>query len=342
MTLPDQTRRSSSILPYNRSSTGSFYSTASSDHLPSLTSSSPTTPTRGYPVNFIHLGRQGSGVTTLYAPTQASRRKWVDTIELYRHSVMEKSRKFRMLPITSTFFSSFNKVHCVTTFRSYIIFGCDHGIYIKTGTDIVKLISIEKVSQVDILQDHQIMLILADKTLYMVPMDTLVVDDGELLLDHLLPSPRHSIDSSKSTDSYDTTTALKKISSNVSFFKIGRVMVNNTPRTLVCFVKPNTTSSSIRALEPHKQVMEQQQQQQQKSKRTVKHNPLSIFIRNTTDVLQVYKDLYIPGEATSIQYFKSSIIVGSVKGFQMVDVSSTEVQSKYIHKEKKRGRRRKN
>lgn len=135
----------------------------------------------------------------------------------------------------------------------------------------------EKVSQIDVLQDVKLLIVLADRVLYTCSLD----------------------------DDHDKR--LKKISSNVSFFKTGRVIANGTTKTLVCYVKLNTTSSSIRALEPCSA-------------------NLSLFMRST---LQLYKDLYIPGEATSIQFFKSSISVGSVKGFQMVDIGSTEVQSKH-------------
>jgi hypothetical protein len=351
--LPDHqqttpTRRSSSILPYNRSSTGSFYLTgANPDFLPSpllsySSSSTSTTPNittnssakSGYPISFIHLGRQGTGTITLFAPTLASRRKWVDTIERYRHSVMASSQVFRMTEISHRYFNALNKVHCAATYGPYIIFGCDHGIYLKKpistnnddddddddeddddeddedDEDIVQLVALEKVSQIDILECRRVMLVLADKTLYTYAMDTLL-----LVVDQ--PQQRKSMTSSRSSLDVglkkQNQQQQRKISNNVSFFKVGQVYDKSShhERTLVCYVKYNAMTSTIRTLELC-------HEEKRKSSR---------FLRN--EVLKGFKDLYIPGEATSIQYFKHVICVGSAKGFQMVDIGSAGVQSKY-------------
>ncbi|EPB83282.1 hypothetical protein HMPREF1544_09982 [Mucor circinelloides 1006PhL] len=336
--LPDQTRRSSSILPYNRSSTGSFYSTGgSTDFLPSplLSYSSSTSIANssanaksGYPISFIHLGRQGSGTITLYASTLASRRKWVDTIERYRQSIMEKLKVFQMTGISDQFFSTFNKVHCAAVYSSYLIFGCDHGVYLKKPSitthatnnhhedddedddteGIVKVLSLEKVSQIDILEGSRLLLILADKILYTYSLDALFDENNSLLID----------------------SHIRKIGNNVSFFKVGQVYDKSTAgkpveRTLVCFVKYNAMTSTIRALEPFD---EKGSDNKKKKKKKSNHKPsLGLFIRHSNETLRSFKDLYIPGEATSIQYFKNVICVGSAKGFQMVDIGSAGVQS---------------
>ncbi|KAF1804767.1 hypothetical protein FB192DRAFT_1273896 [Mucor lusitanicus] len=340
--LPDQTRRSSSILPYNRSSTGSFYSTGgSSDFLPSplLSYSSSTSIATnnvngksGYPISFIHLGRHGSGTTTLYAPTLASRRKWVDTIEKYRQSIMEKLKVFQMTGISDQSFSTFNKVHCAAVYATYLIFGCDHGVYIKKPPTnsahttnhphkdinddddddeddtegIVKVLSLEKVSQIDILEGARLLLILADKIFYTYSLDALFDENNNILLDTII------------------------IGNNVSFFKVGQVYDKSTAgkpveRTLVCFVKYNAMTSTIRALEPCDE--KGSDSKKKKKKKSSSKPSLGLFIRHSNETLRGFKDLYIPGEATSIQYFKNVICVGSAKGFQMVDIGSAGVQS---------------
>ncbi|KAL7312851.1 RHO1 GDP-GTP exchange protein 2, variant 2 [Mucor circinelloides] len=398
--LPDQTRRSSSILPYNRSSTGSFYSTGgSTDFLPSpllsysssiSIANSSANAKSGYPISFIHLGRQGSGTITLYASTLASRRKWVDTIERYRQSIMEKLKVFQMTGISDQFFSTFNKVHCAAVYSSYLIFGCDHGVYLKKPSitthatnnhqedddedddteGIVKVLSLEKVSQIDILEGSRLLLILADKILYTYSLDALFDENNNILIDSVIVSSpsvsspssykmrsirEHSLGSvsSNSTDSRatnnsssssssrsnsstfakkpkKTTQHIRKIGNNVSFFKVGQVYDKSTAgkpveRTLVCFVKYNAMTSTIRALEPFD---EKGSDNKKKKKKKSNHKPsLGLFIRHSNETLRSFKDLYIPGEATSIQYFKNVICVGSAKGFQMVDIGSAGVQS---------------
>ncbi|KAL0142370.1 CNH-domain-containing protein [Mucor lusitanicus] len=403
--LPDQTRRSSSILPYNRSSTGSFYSTGgSSDFLPSplLSYSSSTSIATnnvngksGYPISFIHLGRHGSGTTTLYAPTLASRRKWVDTIEKYRQSIMEKLKVFQMTGISDQSFSTFNKVHCAAVYATYLIFGCDHGVYIKKPPTnsahttnhphkdinddddddeddtegIVKVLSLEKVSQIDILEGARLLLILADKIFYTYSLDALFDENNNILLDTIIVSSpsvsspssykmrsirEHSFGGSISSNSTEsratnnssnssnsnsstfvkkpkkTTQHMRKIGNNVSFFKVGQVYDKSTAgkpveRTLVCFVKYNAMTSTIRALEPCDE--KGSDSKKKKKKKSSSKPSLGLFIRHSNETLRGFKDLYIPGEATSIQYFKNVICVGSAKGFQMVDIGSAGVQS---------------
>jgi hypothetical protein len=142
-------------------------------------------------------------------------------------------------------------------------------------------------------------LVLADKVLYAYSLDTLL----------------------------STETGMKrgrKISSHVSYFKVGTIKekTQSNPegveKTLVCFVRYNAMTSTIRALEPC-----------EAAEKKNKHN-LGRLIRGNNDVLKSYKALYIPGEASSIQFFKNIICVGSARGFQMVNLSSAEVQSKYF------------
>lgn len=254
--------------------------------------------------------------------------------------------------------------------------GCDHGVYLKKHAekegrkkknkrttsdddddddddedededeeeDITRILSLDKVSQIDILEGPKLMIILADKILYTFSLDSIFDKDDNIVgFVSSPPSPISSISSSirsnhgksskKKTDANTTTTAttttttttpIRKISNNVSFFKIGNVFdkSTNSEKTLVCFVKYNAMTSIIRALEPYNETLDK------KKRKSHHHLNHPFFIRNTADMLGGYKDLYIPGEATSIQYFKNVICVGSAKGFQMVDIGSAGVQSK--------------
>ncbi|CEG72242.1 hypothetical protein RMATCC62417_07831 [Rhizopus microsporus] len=291
ISLPEPNKRSSSIIPYTiGSSTDAIFL------LPSYSTSSTGSNSHKtrFPLNFTHLGRHGSGTLTLYASTLASQRKWLDTIENHKRMIMEQTKAFNIENISHQFFNTFFKVNCAAAYNRFLFIGCDHGIYVKhldnneddEHEGIKRVLHLNKVSQIDILNDLKIMLILADKTL------------------------QH----------------LRKISSSVSFFKVGKVFDKTTSadkpveRTLICYVKYNAMTSTIRVLEPRSNT------QDIKKKKISKGT--GVFMRTSAaDSLCLFKDLYIPGEATSIQFFKSVVCVGSAKGFQMVDIASAGVQS---------------
>ncbi|RCH93227.1 RHO1 GDP-GTP exchange protein 2, partial [Rhizopus stolonifer] len=318
--LPEQSKRLSSIIPYSMGSSSDpillrpSYSTSSTG--------SNSHKTR-YPICFTHLGRNGSGPLTLYASTSANQKKWLDTIENQKRCFMQKTKAFDIVDVSHQYFNSFFKVNCAASYKQLLFIGCDHGIYFnrldsdkENKEKFRRVLYIGKVAQIDILEDLDIMLILADKVLYSCCLDLLLQDQP------VLPRDAKQTASSKSNN----TQHLRKISSNVSFFKPGKVCDKTTfadkpvERTLICYVKYNAMTSTIRVLEPRTNT------QDPKKKKTSK-SP-SVFMRaGAADALCLFKDLYIPGEATSIQFFKNFICVGSAKGFQMVDIGSAGVQS---------------
>lgn len=173
--------------------------------------------------------------------------------------------------------------------------GGDQGVYLKkegSGDNLIRILAVDKVSQIDILEQSNLIIVLADKILYTYSLDTLL----------------------------STETGMKrgrKLSSHVSYFKVGQISdAEGVERTLVCFVRYNAMSSTIRALEPCETTKENSK----------KRNKMK-FLRGSSEALKVYRDLYIPGEASSIQFFKNVICVGSEKGFEMVNLNSLEVQS---------------
>ncbi|KAG1464004.1 hypothetical protein G6F56_005169 [Rhizopus delemar] len=311
VSFPDQTKRASTIItlgrPSNASSAGSIESSQSHSSIVSTAASVIHQNKSGFPVSFVHRAKQSSGPMTLYAPSSAVRKQWSEKIEAQRKVLVEKHKVFNVKPINQSFFSNFNKVNYDG--KSFVL-GGDQGVYLKKegdkGDGLTRILSMDKVSQIDILEQSNLILVLADKILYTYSLDT------------LLP----------------TEVGMKrgrKLSSHVSFFKVGKIWdkspaamaseeekdkINGVERTLVCFVRHSAMTSTIRALEPYENT---------ESKK--KHKNLNRLIRGNNEALKVYKDLYIPGEASSIQFFKNIICVGSARGFQMVNLSSAEVQS---------------
>lgn len=299
LSLPDQAKRASSILPYSRSSKDSFTSIGSLDSIgppsprPSTsnttTASNPTTTTTtahsnttksGYPLSFSYLGKHGAGTTiTLYAATMAIRRQWITKIQQQQQELREQTRVLEPVLVNDTFFSAFNRVRCAAVFDhgKSIAFGSDQGVYVLKDTGaLVRILAIEKVSQIDILD--RIILVLADKVLYSYSLDTLLTEPEG--------GGQQQLNITTNTTSAAVAAAAnrrgRRISSHVSFFKIGKIQDSKiSEKTLVCFVRQNAMSSTIRALEPHETLDPKK-----------KHNHLGRLIRsNPNDPLKVYKDL---------------------------------------------------
>lgn len=322
ITLPDQSRRGSTILPYGRPSL-SNNSISSLNNIDAITAAAAASSTnlgnassKGYPITFNYLGRSGANPITLYAPTLLGRRQWVDKIQGQRQALMEKQKVFDIRTIDARFFNGFNRVTCAASYGDTVVLGSDQGVYIKEPTPVAssaatiaaggsyntnenlrRLLPMDKVSQIDVLEPSGLILVLAEKVLYTYSLESLLAED----------SAKRG----------------RKLSSHVSFFKVGTIF-QDTPseKTLVCYVRHNTIQSTIRALEPHMST------DKKKSRSKLGRLMRGANGAGTSEGLKIYKDLYLPGEASSIQYFKNIICVGSPKGFQMVDLSSAEVQSK--------------
>ncbi|KAI7900280.1 CNH domain-containing protein [Cokeromyces recurvatus] len=346
ITFPDHSKRASTIIPIGRSGNGSFvdlsittnttisntnaisadtyntisYSNIYTNNFDTVINTNNNNNNNsfimnknGYPLSFVHLGKQSTGgPITLYATTAAVRQQWVNKIEEQRKLLVEKHKVFNIKPINERFFSSFNKVNCTAVFDNgrSLIFGGDQGVYLKkegSGDELIRILAMDKVSQIDVLEQFNLILVLADKILYTYSLDTLL------------------------STSETGVKRGRKISSHVSFFKVGQIydktatningsnQSDGVEKTLVCFVRNNAMTSTIRALEPCETTKEA-------NKKKNKNN-LGRLIRGNNEALKAHKDLYIPGEASSIQLFKNIICVGSERGFQMVNLSSAEVQS---------------
>ncbi|CAG8462623.1 2782_t:CDS:10 [Funneliformis mosseae] len=251
---------------------------------------------RQFALTFCRLGKK-SFTITLYAPTFISRKKWIEHIERQREIINDKSKVFEknILLEKKTFFGP-SKVICGAFFDDYrkLAFGTDLGIYVleigPNAKPAFRAIQIEKISQIDILEEFHLLLVLADKSLYSYPLESL--------------DPNKSKEATKKTN---------KISSHVSFFKSGTCL----GKTLVTVVKTNALNSIIKTLEP----IEQNTKNKNKS-------PLKLLSGRSSDSLKTYKEFYIPTELTSVNFLNKKLCVGcSAKGFEVVDLETLITQS---------------
>lgn len=136
ISFPDQTKRASTIIPLGRPSNVSSTNTTQNDsvqnNINQASNASLQQNKNGYPIAFVHLGKQSSGPMTLYAPTLAARKQWADKIEGQRKALVEKHKVFHIHSTSERFFSSFdNKVNCIAVFGKGSFFAIIFYIHIS-------------------------------------------------------------------------------------------------------------------------------------------------------------------------------------------------------------------
>ncbi|KAJ7656356.1 CNH-domain-containing protein [Mycena polygramma] len=272
----------------------SFGSTATrgSPHPPSVSVSVRPDAKGPHWITFAHLGRKTYSLV-LWANSALAQRKWVENIAKQQTAMRERSMVFDTVALSEGFFGA-NKVNCAAPFSGgrRIVYGTDDGVYISDLRDIskdpVKVLALLDVSQVDVLEDYQLLIVLSERQVLTFPLDAL--------------------------DPMDPTAGLKRakrIATHTSFFKAGFCL----GRVLVCIVKSTQLSSTFKALEPIEQTV------RGRAKPTFKK-----LLQGGNDTLKPFREFYIPVESTSIHYLKTRMCIGCSKGFEIVDLESLETQ----------------
>jgi hypothetical protein len=156
--------------------------------------SSPVPPAKeaskhGLPIIFTHLGRKGYTIV-LWAPTAAGRKKWLEKIEERQQQLRSASLIFEPVVVSEGYFVGPNKITCAAPFGeslasclclplsptlgtdarhgvdsgNHMVYGTDAGVYfsdLRQKKPPVKMISVASVTQVDVLEDHGILIVLA-------------------------------------------------------------------------------------------------------------------------------------------------------------------------------------
>lgn len=199
--------------------------------------------------------------------------------------------------ITEGFFGGLRRINCISPYDNgnRMIYGTDEGVYFSNLRDPklrepIKVINLVDVTQVDVIEEYQLLIVLHERSVTTFPLDCL--------------------------DPNDPNAALKRgkrISSHTSFFKSGVCL----GRTLVAVVKSSALSSTIKVLEPIEQSMRGKKPQGGFMKR----------LNGGQETLRVFKEFYIPLESFSIYFLKTKICVGCQKGFEIVDLETLDMQS---------------
>ncbi|KAE8852227.1 hypothetical protein HRS9122_02514 [Pyrenophora teres f. teres] len=252
---------------------------------------------QGYPITFKHLGKGGYELT-LFASTPISQQKWMEHIDTQQRSLRERSNIFTKTIVNEGFFSPTIRVTCAVPLDGgrKLALGTDAGVYVveRKPKDASirprRVLDCKGVTQIEVLEQHAIVLVLADKTLYSYSTDALEPDESQAMVKR----PR-------------------KIC-HANFFKAGICL----GQQLVAAVKTSALSTTIKVYEPKEQMGNKN-----------KKSGFAKMMLSTggADQLKPYKEFYIPTESTSIHFLRSKLCVGCARGFEVVSLETLETQS---------------
>lgn len=202
----------------------------------------------GFPITFRHIGRGGFELT-LYALSLIQRRKWMEAIEAQQEKLRSRGDFYTKTILCDNFFTSAHKVNCVvpvgkalrlntlpcikltlTDGGRKLVFGTDTGVYLSDrkpkspAARPKRVLDAGSVTQIDVLEEYQLLLVLATKSLMSYPLEVLDPTDNQ---SPMLKRP-------------------KKIQNHANFFKAGVCM----GRHLVCSAKMSGISTTIKVFEP--------------------------------------------------------------------------------------------
>ncbi|PVH99143.1 Rho1 guanine nucleotide exchange factor 1 [Periconia macrospinosa] len=248
-----------------------------------------------YPLTFKHLGKGGYELT-LFASTQISQQKWMEHIDSQQRTLKERSNIFTQSILNEGFFSAAMRVTCAVPLDGgrKLAYGTDAGVFVgeRKPKDASykprKVLDCKAVTQIDVLEQHSIVLVLADKTLYSYAMEALDPDESQTVAKR----PR-------------------KIC-HANFFKSGICLGQH----LVATVKTSALSTTIKVYEPKENMAN-------KSRKS----GFAKMLSTNQDQLKPYKEFYIPTESSSIHFLKSKLCVGCARGFEVVSLETLETQS---------------
>lgn len=204
-----------------------------------------------FPITFHHMGRRGSGSFTLFSPSAPARKPWLDKIQELQSCMMRSTAVFNVIPaIKESEIYITDKANHMVTFndgRQYVL-GTSTGVFVghnEPSSVSHKVLAVERVSQIEVLEGAQKLLVLANRTLW----------------EYALQVVNNSIGCDKRR---------KQIQSSVPFFHVGYCLGT----TLVCIPK-GTFSSRIIVYEPQK--LEEYSKKQKRAGRVP--NPLDLPLK---------------------------------------------------------------
>lgn len=193
------------------------------------------------------------------------------------------------------------KVNCACNFttpypgKHMVAVGTEYGLYVSeidNPRGWTKAISIGKITQIAVLEEFSLILLLSNGALIAYHLDAVCSPDRI----------------GTTNDNSSSRKAPQKLSGSrdVGFFSVARMK----DRTLVFYKKREGLSSTFKVLEPVFQ------------KSTEKKR--GMFKRGTTEFFRDYDEFYIPTECSGISLFQSSLAVSTSKGFEVLTLDKKQ------------------
>ena len=251
---------------------------------------------QGYPITFKGLGRAGFELT-LFCTSQIQREKWMEHIQTQKDRLSERHKIFTMGKLNEGYFRGDTRINCCRPIDGgrKLVIGTDNGVYVcesrpkDSSVKPKRMLDSKLVTQLEVLEQHQILVVLADKNVYTFPLEALDPEESAAG-----PARRG-----------------RRIC-HANYINAG--MCNG--QTLVCCVKSSSLSSTVKVFEPMDGMV--------KGK---KKGGLARMLASGQEVLKPYKEFYIPMESNSIHFLRSKLCVGGARGFEIVSLETLETQS---------------
>ena len=212
-----------------------------------------------FPITFRHLGR-GAYELPLYATTVTQRKKFIEKVEEQQRMLRERNSNFyTRTNLCEGFFNAANRVNCLVPMDGgrKLVYGTDSGIYVSDrwpkdkSAKPKRVLDASSVTQIDMLEEYQLLLVLSNKTL-----------------------TSYSLEALDTTNQNPLAARPKKIQGHANFFKAGIGL----GRHLVCSVKTSALSTTIKVYEPMDNLV--------KGK---KKGAMSKMFQNSQDALKPFK-----------------------------------------------------
>ncbi|KAH9884164.1 CNH domain-containing protein [Xylariomycetidae sp. FL2044] len=187
-------------------------------------------------------------------------------------------------------------VHCATGFsafgRNMVAVGTDVGVCVAGASDQrnwTKTVSVARVTQIAVLEEFSVVLILSDRNLISYPLDVVAPPSD-------FPAPSHD----------NPRRSPQRLAKDVAFFATARMK----ERMLVFYKKKEAMHSTFKVLEP---VFQKAMEKKSRLFGTSRRGGVG-----ATESFRDYDDFFFPTECYSINIFHTYLAISTSKGFELM------------------------
>ncbi|KAF7721428.1 RHO1 GDP-GTP exchange protein 2 [Apophysomyces ossiformis] len=264
---------------------------------------------QGTSIVLRHLGRNGDDYL-FWAENSTQRMEWKEKLlkakEEYEKAI-KNQKAFDTSPLGSGTFAlpssqeggaNRGKVTCSIPFvgangSRMVAIGTQSGIWMGPEDGSFRLVLVmpmSEVTQIGVLQEHHVLLVLADKTLL-----AYALDDLDPSINRRQPEKR----------------PFYKLGHHISYFNTGKC----SNRPLVVAMKRKGMDSHFKAFEPVCGDLRHEKNAKYLSTK-------SSFLSKSPSWFKLYKEFYIGADSSAVHFLKSRIMVVCARGFEIIDLEN--------------------